>query len=556
MGARGPGAKAIAKVRPGWRRTETGQLVYDDDLARHERRERKQLAALPPWLAPGLTRSQRVIVFIESFEITSGPDIGKLFVLRPWQRGFIEAVYREDEAGTRPVRTAVLSMGRKNGKTALAALMALCHTFGPEAEPRGEAYCCANDRAQATHIFAEAQASILLHPLLKDRVHILSHQKLMRDLNTGSTFQALSAEARTKMGLSPSFVVYDELGVARDRKLYDAMDSAQGARANPLMLVISTQAADDLAPMSVLVDHGLRVQAGDVIDPAFHLTLYQAPADDDIMSEDTWLKANPAMGDFRSYADVKRQADQARAMPSQENRFRNLILNQRVAAEAKFVELGKWKACNGPARIPDGAKVFGAVDLGATRDMSALTLVWPDGDDNYHVQMHYWLPGKIHDRVDEDKVPYDVWHRGGYLTNEGTSNDPKLVARRIAELNGRYRITSIAFDAWRITELQRELDTIGCRVLLTPHGQSYKDMNGAVDVLERLILQERIRHGGHPVLAWNASNAVICRNSDGFRKLDKVRSTGRIDGLQALAMAFSLALIKNVKPIDVEALIG
>ena len=556
MGTRGPGARAIAKVRPGWKRTETGQLVYDDEVARRERKERKQLAALPAWLAPGLTRSQRVIVFIESFQITSGPDIGKLFVLRPWQREFIEAVYREDEHGVRPVRTAVLSMGRKNGKTALAALMALCHTFGPEAEPRGEAYCCANDRAQATHIFAEAQASILLHPLLKDRVNILSHQKLMKDLVTGSTFQALSAEARTKMGLSPSFVVYDELGVARDRKLYDAMDSAQGARANPLMLVISTQAADDLAPMSVLVDHGLRVQAGDIDDPAFHLTLYQAPVDDDIMAEDTWRKANPAMGDFRSYADVKRQADQAQAMPSQENRFRNLILNQRVAAEAKFVELGKWKACSGAAHIPDGAKVFGAVDLGATRDMTALTLVWPDADDNYHVQMHYWLPGKLLDRVDEDKVPYDVWHRAGHLTNEGTSNDPKLVAKRIAELNGRYRITAIAFDAWRITELQRELDTIGCRVLLTPHGQSYKDMNGAVDVLERLILQERIRHGGHPVLAWNASNAVICRNSDGFRKLDKVRSSGRIDGLQALAMAFSLALIKNVKPVDIEALIG
>jgi phage terminase large subunit-like protein len=378
----------------------------------------------------------------------------------------------------------------------------------------------------------------------------------MRDLITGSTFQALSAEARTKMGLSPSFVVYDELGSARDRDLYDAMDSAQGARANPLMLVISTQAADDLAPLSVLVDYGLRVKAGDIDDPAFHLTIYQAPPDDDIMSEETWRKANPAMGDFRSLADIRRQAEQANAMPSQENRFRNLILNQRVQAEAKFVELGKWKACNGEAQIPDGAKVFGAVDLGATKDMSALALVWADAADNYHVQMHYWLPGRILDRVNEDKVPYDAWHRQGLLTNDGDSTDPKLVARRIAELNGRYRITAIAFDAWRIVELQRELDAIGCRVLLTPHGQGFKDMNGAVDVLERLIIQERIRHGGHQVLAWNAANAVVRRNADGFRKLDKEKSSGRIDGLQALAMAFSLALIKNVKPVDIEALIG
>jgi len=521
-----------------------------------QRFEAKRSREVVPWLAPDLTRSQRVIAFCESFEITSGPDLGKLFVMRDWQRAFIEEVYRDDGHGRRPVRTAILSLGRKNGKTALAALLALCHTFGPESEERGEAYCCANDRAQATHIFAEAQASILKHPTLSTRVHIVSHQKLMRDELTGSTFQALSAEARTKMGLSPSFVVYDELGVARDRKLYDAMDSAQGARANPLMLVISTQAADDHAPMSVLVDHGLRVQHGEIVDPAFHLTLHSAPIDADIWSEDTWRMANPAMGDFRSFSDVQRQAAQAKAMPSQENRFRNLILNQRVAAEAKLFERERWKTCGGEAHIPDGAKVFGAVDLGATRDMTALVLVWADADDVYHVQPHFWLPGNIHERTDEDMAPYDVWVRDGLLTPAGEGTDPKMVANKIAELNGRYRITSIAFDAWRIVELQRALDEIGCRVLLTPHGQGFKDMNGAIDVLERLIFQQRIRHGGHQILTWNVSNAVATRNADGFRKLDKVKSSGRIDGVQALAMAFSLALIKNVKPIDIEALIG
>jgi phage terminase large subunit-like protein len=367
---------------------------------------------------------------------------------------------------------------------------------------------------------------------------------------------ALSAEARTKMGLSPSFVVYDELGFARDRKLYDAMDSAQGARANPLMLVISTQAADDHAPLSTLIDYGLRVKHGEIDDPAFHLTLFQAPIDADPWSPATWRLANPALDDFRSLIDVKRQADQAQSMPSQENRFRNLILNQRVCIEAKFVERERWAACKGEPHIPDGAKVFGAVDLGASRDMSAIVLVWADTDDVFHVKPYYWLPGNVIERSSEDMAPYDVWARAGLLYPSGESTDPKLVARKIAELNGQFRITAIAFDAWRISELQRELDAIGCRVMLTPHGQGFRDMNGAIDVLERLIFQKRMRHGGHPVLTWNASNAVIIRNADGFRKLDKVKSTGRIDGLQALAMAFSLALIKNVKPVDVEALIG
>jgi phage terminase large subunit-like protein len=556
MGLRGPGARPQLQLKPGWVKTEKGYEQITHPTLRTKRKLTADALPSAPWLRSDLSRSDRVIVFCETFLITSGPDIGKLFKLRKWQRAFIRAVYREDAKGGRPVRTAILSMGRKNGKTALAALLALCHLCGPEAEPRGEVYSCANDRAQASKIFAEAEASLLQHPHLCERITISSFMKTMRDLVTGSTFTALSSEARTKMGLSPSFVVFDELGQARDRNLYDAMDSAQGARANPLMLVISTQAADDLAPMSVLIDYGKRVEAGDVKDPTFHLTLYEAPPEDDLMDPVTWRKANPALEDFRSIADVARQAEQAQAMPSQENRFRNLILNQRVAAEAKFVELVKWRLCNGQPEIPDGAKVFGAVDLGATRDMSALTLVWPDQDDVYHVQMHYWLPGRIIDRVEEDKVPYDVWHRNGLLNNDGNTTDPKAVAHKIAELNGRYRITAIAFDAWRITELQRELDAIGCRVMLTPHGQGFKDMNGAIDVLERLILQTRIRHGGHPVLTWNAANAVIVRNPDGFRKLNKAKSTGRIDGLQALAMAFSLALIKNVKPIDVEALIG
>jgi phage terminase large subunit-like protein len=206
MGLRGIGARPLSK---------RGQRKVEQPA-----QQRKGLRDVEPWTVPNMTRSQRVIAFCESFQITSGPDTGKFFKLRPWQRQFIEEVYREDGNGLRPVRTAILTMGRKNGKTALAALMALCHLCGPEAEPRGETYSCANDRAQASKIFAEAEASILGHRTLTDRITISSYTKTMRDLQSGSIFTALSSESRTKMGLSPSFVVYDELGFAPDRKLY------------------------------------------------------------------------------------------------------------------------------------------------------------------------------------------------------------------------------------------------------------------------------------------------------------------------------------------------
>jgi phage terminase large subunit-like protein len=507
-----------------------------------------------PWEKPGLSRCERVVAFLQSLNITSGTESGRKLVLRPFQMEFVRAVY-DARSGTRAVRTAVLSLGRKNGKTQLAAALALCHLCGPEAESRGEIYSCANDRFQAAKIFSEMCAMIRLQPWLLARTNITQNVKQIVDLVSGSIYVALSREAKTKMGLSPSFVVYDELGQAPDDELYRAMDSAMGARAEPLLMVISTQAADDFAPMSRLIDYGLKINAGQMEDPAFHLTLYAANETDDPWSPATWKKANPALGDFRSLEDVQRQALQAQRMPAQENSFRNLILNMRVAAEARFIERNAWIECGGAAVIPRGARCYAAVDLGATRDMSALVLIHQDADGVFHVQPHYWLPGNVQARTNEDRVPYDAWVRQGLINAVGETTDPQAIALKIAELNGIYRIMTLAFDRWRIGDLQRELSAIGCSVQLVPHGQGYKDMGPAVDVLERFIIQKRIRHGNHPVLAMNAAHAVVTRDPAGSRKLDKAKSNGRIDGLVAAAMAFSIALIKGEKQVDITTMI-
>lgn len=508
-----------------------------------------------PWEAEDLTRSGRVIAFCETLTISSGGLAGSRMQLRDFQRQFIADVYQEKDGG-RPVRTAVLSLGRKNGKTQLAAALALCHLCGPESESRGEVYSCANDRAQAAKIFHEMVALIVRLPWLSARCNIIRHSKQIEDMVNGSVYVALSSEAKTKMGLSPSFVIYDELGSAPNRELYDAMDSALGARKEPLLLVISTQAADDLAPMSTLIDYGLRVQAGEIEDAGFHLSLYRAPEDADPWKKKSWEAANPALGDFRSLEDVQRLARQAQRMPSMENSFRNLILNQRVAAEARFIERSAWEACGGKAEIPDGVPVYAGLDLGATRDMSALALVYQDTSDKFHVKLLYWLPGAVKERAEQDRVPYDVWAKQNLIMVGGEATDPRAVARKIAEINGRNRIKSLAFDRWKIHELKRELEHIGCTVPLKEHGQGFKDMSPAVDVLERLIVQRRLRHGKNPVLTWNANNAVVVRDPAGSRKLDKARSIGRIDGLIALAMALGTALMRTEVEFDVRALIG
>jgi phage terminase large subunit-like protein len=498
-----------------------------------------------PWDAPGLSRAERIVRFVNSLPCTAGPLAGKPLKLRPWQVRFIRAVYRTDKAGNRQVRTAVLSVARKNGKTQLAAALCLCALSGPEAEPRGECYAVACTRFQAGRVFNEMVAIITKTPWLNERINIVRFRKELEDQVNGSTFDVLSADVAPAHGLSPSFVCYDELAQVPSRALYDALSTALGGRAQPLMMVISTQAARDEAPMSELVDYGLRVQRGEVVDSGFHLTLYTVPPDDNPWKLVTWKKANPALGDFRSLEDVKRLALQAQRMPAAEMSFRNLILNQRCDATAQFINAAAWKGCDGEVDIASlkGRPCYAGLDLGATKDLTALILAFGDTNTGFDILPYCWLPSEtLQERADEDRMPYLVWaHQGHLLTFPGRTSDPKAVALKIAELHGRYNIQALAFDRWRIEDLKRELNAIGCNVPLTPFGQGFKDQSPAVDTLEQMVEQGKIRHGQHPVLAMAVTNAKAETDAAGNRKLSKRRSVGRIDPVVALTMALGIA---------------
>lgn len=512
-----------------------------------------------PWETPGLSPATKVILFIESLPVTAGPLAGTLFKLRPWQKRFIRTVYKTDRHGKRLVRTAVLSMGRGNGKTTLAAMLALWHLIQ---ERRGEVYSAANDRFQAGRIFAEMAAIIERVPWLDERITVKRFTKELEDVGgTESIYAALSRESGTKMGVAPSVVIYDELGQSEGRDLLDALDTAMGKRAEPLMIIISTQAPRDEAPLSTLIDYGLRIHRGEVEDASFHLTLYTAPENANPWKLATWRKANPALGDFRSLEDVKRLALQAQRMPAAEMSFKNLILNMRVDATAQFLSMTTWKRCGEGVHNMDVLKgrrpCYGALDLGSTRDMSALVLVFADDHGCFDVLPFCWLPGEtLQEREDEDQMPYRVWAQQGHLlTFNGRTTDPQAVALKIAELHGLYKIQKLAFDRWRIEDIKRELSAIGCNVELVPYGQGFRDMAPAVDLLERLVEEGKLRHGGHPVLSMAAANAKVELDAAGNRKLSKRRSQGRIDPLVAVTMALGIAA-RPAPKIDIEALIG
>jgi phage terminase large subunit-like protein len=298
--------------------------------------------------------------------------------------------------------------------------------------------------------------------------------------------------------------------------------------------------------MSELIDYGLRLHRGEIVDHSFHLTLYTAPPEPDPWKLATWKLANPALGDFRSLEDVKRLALQAQRMPAAEMSFRNLILNQRCDATAQFINAAAWKACGEP--VPNNGQLKGrlcyaGLDLAATKDMTALVLVFAGEHGEFDVVPFCWLPGEsLLEAQDRDRMPYGVWvHQGHLLTFPGRSTDPKAVALKIAELHGVYNIRALAYDRWRVEDIKRELDAIGCSVPLVPFGQGFKDLSPAVDVLERLVEEGKLRHGNQPVLSMATTNAKVEMDSAGNRKLSKRRSTGRIDPLVATCMALGVA---------------
>lgn len=498
----------------------------------------------PPWEKRGLSRAERVIAFCEVLPVTAGTHAGKRLKLRPWQREIIEALYAVDAKGKRVVRTGCITIPRKNGKTQLAAALALCHLLGPEAEPRGQVYSAASDKDQASIIFRELEAYICAIPAFSERCNIKAHEKQIWDVKSGSFYRAMSSDARKAHGLSPSFAIYDELAQAKSRELYDNLVTGTGARAEPLVLSISTQSSDPLHIFSELCDYGLKIRNGDLPpDPSFHLTYYAADDEADIWDEAVWFDCNPALDDFRSLEQMREFAEQAKRIPAKEATFRNLFLNQRVDAEKRFISSMDWDACAteiAPQTL-QGRPCWAGLDLSATTDLSALVLFFPE--DGGAVLPFFWLPhDDLAGREDRDRVPYRLWKRQGLLeTTPGRAIDKRAIALRLGDIAGRYDLRGVAYDRWGMDSLKRILEDEGIELPLIAWGQGFKDMGPAVDALETAVLNRQLAHGGNHVLRWQCSNAVIQMDPAGARKLAKDKAVQRIDGMVALTMAVGLA---------------
>jgi len=529
MGKRGIGAKPVKA------------LAAIDEIERE----------LEPWKAEGLTRAGRVIAFIQTLKITSGMLAGQAFELRPWQCEILEAIYAVDEHGNRIKRQVLLTIPRKNGKTQLAAALALCHLVGPEAEQRGQVYSAASDRKQAGLILKELVAFVRADPDLSDRIIIREHSKTLEDVVTGSTYEAMSSDAKKAHGLNVSFAVLDELAQWPKRDLYDALTTGGAARKEPLFVVISTQSHDKNHVMSELVQYGQRVLDGLIEDKTFLPVIFAAPDDADPWAEETWFKCNPALGDFRSLDEMRSAAEQAKSLPAREPSFRLLYLNQPVDATARFLNAKDWNGCK-VAETEDQGLFAGidplarrrcilGLDLSSTTDLTALAAWFPESND---LRAWFWMPAdNLEEAERRDHVPYRLWVRQGLIeATPGRAIDKTFVVHRLAELTKEYNVQFCAADRWRLDEIRRIMAETGVKIEMQEFGQGWRDMGPAIDAVETAVLRRELRHPGHPVLDMCVANAVTVSDPTGARKLVKERNTGRIDGLVAATMAIGAAV--------------
>lgn len=480
-----------------------------------------------------MKRGAAVVAFIETFCLSpEGQHVGKPLKLEPFQKRFIRAIY-DNQRGT---RRAYLSIARKNGKTALIAGIMLAHLVGPEAKQNSQIISGARSRDQAAQVFNYASKMVQLSEDLSSVVRVMPSAKTLIGLPLNVEYKALSAEGKTAHGRSPILAILDEAGQVKGPQddFTDAITTSQGAHESPLLIVISTQAADDADLFSIWLD-----DAKKSADPRIVSHVYEAPKDCDLQDRKAWKSANPALGIFRNLDDLAEQAKQAARMPSAENTFRNLCLNQRVSTVAPFISVGVWKSCAGSVLDFGSAPVWCGLDLSARTDLTVLVMIGKVAG-VWHVRPHFWTPEQgLAERSKRDRAPYDVWVRQGYLhTTPGATVDYEFVAEDIGAILGELDVRGIAYDRWRISLLQKEFDKLGITLPLVEFGQGFKDMSPALEALECELLNNRVAHGGHPVLTMCASNAVTAKDPAGNRKLDKHKATGRIDGMVALAMAF------------------
>lgn len=493
------------------------------------------------------TKADHAVNFINCLKHTKGQWRGVPFELLPWQDKIIRDIFGTvKENGYRQYNTAYVEIPKKNGKSELAAAVALLMTCG-DGEWGAEVYGCASDRQQASIVFDVAVDMVDQCPALKKRIKPIMSVKRLVYQPTNSFYQVLSAEAYTKHGLNVHAVIFDELHAQPNRELFDVMTKGSGdARTQPLYFLITTAGTDRNSICFEQHKKAEDILMGRKIDPTFYPVIYGIADDDDWGSEESWYKANPSLGHTIALEKVQNAYQSAKENPAEENIFRQLRLNQWVKQSTRWMPMDRWDECDFEVDQDSllGRECYAGLDLSSTSDITAFVLVFPPRteEEKYSILPFFWIPEEnLQLRVRRDHVPYDVWEKQGHLQmTEGNVIHYGFIEKFIEDLGMKYHILEIAFDRWGAVQMVQNLEGMGLTVV--PFGQGYKDMSPPTKELMKLTLEKKLAHGGHPVLRWMMDNVFVRQDPAGNIKMDKEKSTEKIDGAVATVMALDRAI--------------
>ena len=487
-------------------------------------------------------KADRAVKFIEMLPHTKGEWEGKPFWLLPWQEQIIRDLFGIVKAdGFRQFRTAYIEIPKKQGKSELAAAIALYLLYADH-EPSAEVFSAAADRQQASIVFDVAKRMVEMTPGLQKRSKVMSATKRIVNYSNAGYYQVVSADVGGKHGYSISGLVFDEIHNQPNRKLWDVLTKGSGdARRQALHVAITTAGTDRNSICFELHTKALDILSDRKVDPTFYPVVYSLPMDADWQDEKNWYKVNPSLGYTVPIERMREAYLQSQDNPAEENVFRTLRLCQWVGSTVQWIpdhiyDLGNQPIDKHALRRRD---CYAGLDLSSSGDITALVLMFPPrtDDEKYIMLPYFWVPeDTVPKRVQQTSVPYDNWVAQGYVqATPGNVIDYAYIQNTIGELSYKYHIREIAFDRWGSNMLVERLSEMGLTVV--PFGQGYKDMSPASRAFYEELMKGNIIHGGNPVMKWMCGNVVIEQDPAGNIKPTKAKSKDKIDGVVAAIMA-------------------
>tara|TARA_R110002153_G_scaffold15270_1_gene54705 strand:+ start:396 stop:2066 length:1671 start_codon:yes stop_codon:yes gene_type:complete len=493
---------------------------------------------------------QHIIDFFKFIKHVKGPKAKEVLELEPFQQFRLWCLFGwKKENGIRRFNYAYNSIGRKNGKTTEAAGIAL-YLLIADGEKGAEIYTCATKKEQAKVAFDIASAQVQKNKHLQR--HIGIHKNNLHVLSTHSKMTALSSDSSTLDGLNPSGVILDEFHAAKDQgKLFNVLKSGMGSRDNPMMYIITTAGFNKESACFKLRKTCIDILEGRKVDDTTFVLIFTLDDDDDWTDKKNWVKANPNNGKAIKLNYLTDEFNQAINTPSQQVNFKTKNLNIWTDSSINWIPDEAWKKCNKGGEIETLKKraCYGGLDLASTSDFNAFVLLFPDVDnESFDVVCHFWAP-KEKANSKKDQIDYLQWEKQNYIKlTEGNVVDHRIIQADILNICTQYNVKSIAFDRFlAYTGLVQELTEEG--LPMQEFGQGFLSMSEPTKQLERLIHTKRINHFGNPILRWMASNVELKIDPAFNIKIDKAKSSEKVDGMVALVMALGASAAEDDESI-------